>query len=478
MAGPGQARFYSSTFVQNSLAAGISSGATTWNVSNTPTGAPGTPFVISVDQNTASEELMLVTNISGNQFTVTRGVGGTAATSHSNGASVVHVMYAQDLTDASAHIGAYDAVHGLSSGSLVVGTTDTQTLTNKTLTSPVINTPTVSTPTITGTSTTGPITSSGVMTATDFAATGLSGATAPSRYVGAHAGGPPTTGSFNVGDFVIDTTNFTILVCNLAGSPGTWSTLVNRTNTESLSNKTLVSPTLSGTMGGTGAINISGAVTSGAGVTGTLLDATGNTGAANPARLMGATSSSFPLTGTFQAGDFVVDLSGAMWVCITGGTPGTWVATGAQGIQANPTTSTATGTATSGTTDTIDTVLGTYQFTAVAGQWYHVYLDGLVCNGSVANDAFALRVRDSGSASTPTTASTAVIDDQWTVNTGTGSAGRITRNLSGIFQSGSSGTHTLAFFAQRVSGTGVFTPLSPTAVTTTGARSLYVENIR
>src|SRR6266702_8752421 len=99
MAGPGQARFYSSTFVQTSLASGFSSGATTFNVGTT-TGASGTPFVVSVDQNSASEELMLVTNVSGLTYTVTRGIGGTSAQSHNNGASVVHVMYAQDFTDA------------------------------------------------------------------------------------------------------------------------------------------------------------------------------------------------------------------------------------------------------------------------------------------------------------------------------------------------------------------------------------------
>ena len=340
MAGPGQARFYSSTFVQTSLASGISSGATSFNVGTT-TGAPGVPFVVSVDQNTPSEELMLVTNISGLQYTVTRGQGGTAAVAHANGASVVHVMYAQDLTDASIHEGSFDHVHGLSVNSLVVGTTDVQTLTDKTLTSPVINTPTITSPTVTGTLTastinatgtitganlttagttsTGILTASGSATATDFAASGLTGATSASRYVGATSGGAPVSGTFNAGDFVIDMTNFTVLVCNSGGSPGTWSTLVNRTNTESLSNKTLSSVALSGAATGTASLILTNAIK------GTTISSSGLTGATGASRYVGATSSGSPTSGTFATGDFVIDQTGIIWICTASGTPGTWV---------------------------------------------------------------------------------------------------------------------------------------------------------
>lgn len=50
---------------------------------------------------------------------------------------------------------------------------------------------------------------------------GLTGATAASRYVGATTQGAPTSGTFAVGDFVIDQSGF-ILICKTAGSPGTW----------------------------------------------------------------------------------------------------------------------------------------------------------------------------------------------------------------------------------------------------------------
>ncbi len=63
---------------------------------------------------------------------------------------------------------------------------------------------------------------SGEVTGTDFKATGLTGATGASRYVGATSNGPPLTGTFIVGDYVIDRSGG-IYVCITAGTPGTWS---------------------------------------------------------------------------------------------------------------------------------------------------------------------------------------------------------------------------------------------------------------
>lgn len=53
----------------------------------------------------------------------------------------------------------------------------------------------------------------------------------------------------------------------------------------------------------------------------------GLTGATAATRYVGGTASGPPTTGTFAAGDFVVDLTGAIWICLTAGTPGTWVKT-------------------------------------------------------------------------------------------------------------------------------------------------------
>lgn len=53
-------------------------------------------------------------------------------------------------------------------------------------------------------------------------AAALTGATATSRYVGATAGGAPVTGTFQVGDWIIDRATPSIYICTVAGSPGTW----------------------------------------------------------------------------------------------------------------------------------------------------------------------------------------------------------------------------------------------------------------
>ena len=55
----------------------------------------------------------------------------------------------------------------------------------------------------------------------DLGVSGLTGATQASRYVGATASGAPGSGTFAVGDFVI-ARNGHVLVCTVAGSPGTW----------------------------------------------------------------------------------------------------------------------------------------------------------------------------------------------------------------------------------------------------------------
>jgi hypothetical protein len=58
-----------------------------------------------------------------------------------------------------------------------------------------------------------------------FAPAGLTGATAASRYVGATTSGAPVTGTFAVGDQIVDQTG-TQWVCTAAGTPGTWVSLL------------------------------------------------------------------------------------------------------------------------------------------------------------------------------------------------------------------------------------------------------------
>lgn len=116
------------------------------DLSNYPTGATG-PFYIVIDRGLAAEEKILCESRSSNTISVYntgltngRGADGTSVISHSSGATVEHVFTATDADEANAHVNASSAVHGLSGS--VVGTSDTQTLTNKTLTSPTISDPT------------------------------------------------------------------------------------------------------------------------------------------------------------------------------------------------------------------------------------------------------------------------------------------------------------------------------------------------
>lgn len=124
-------RYYSSLAQPTTLSGSISSGATSITV-GAVTGFPTQyPYRLAVDFGGATEELVDVTAAAGINLTVTRAVDGTSAQSHSIGAVVKHVVSAGDFTDFQTHMNASSAVHGLTG--TVVGTSDTQTLSNKTL---------------------------------------------------------------------------------------------------------------------------------------------------------------------------------------------------------------------------------------------------------------------------------------------------------------------------------------------------------
>ncbi|MGA4942135.1 hypothetical protein [Streptomyces cinereoruber] len=137
---------YSNVANPTTLAGNISAGATTVSVLST-VGFPTVPYVIAIDYGASTEELVKVTGVAGLALTVERGFGGTSAQTHSLGAAVRPVYNAVDATDFRTHEDSA-AAHGATGA--IVGTTNTQTLTNKTLTSPTVNTPTISNPTLTG----------------------------------------------------------------------------------------------------------------------------------------------------------------------------------------------------------------------------------------------------------------------------------------------------------------------------------------
>lgn len=138
------------------------------------------------------------------------------------------------------------------------------------------------------------------------------------------------------------------------------------------------------------------------------------------------------------------------------------------GIPAAPITTSSNGTATSGTTETVDAVLGTYTFTAVAGVRYRVTLSGRGINQTAANDRFSLKLRYTTNGATPTSASTLLEHDSAIVNGVSGSNGVQTVLHVVQFVPGAATVKVVSSW-QRLAGTGTATP--------TGVCSLWAEAI-
>ena len=265
-------RKYSSRSQKTTLASSINSGSSSITVVSATallggvTIAAGETFTVVIDPDTALEEIVDVYKVdgnpvSGNILSIARNIDGSSAQAHSAGAEVRHMAIGRDYRESNTHI---EATTGHGATGAVVGTTNTQTLTNKTLTSPIITTPIISSLTL----------GDGNIV-----------------FEGATADAFETT--LTVADPTADRT-VTI--------PDATTTLVGTDTTQTLTNKTLTSPTITGTgaIAGTFTGNLTGNVTGSSGST------TGNAATATAL----ATARTFQLTGDVEASGVTFDGTG------------------------------------------------------------------------------------------------------------------------------------------------------------------------
>ena len=209
-------RKYSSRSQQTTLASALTNSATSATVvSGTSllggvTISAGQTFTVVIDPDTALEEIVDVTAVATNTLTITRGIDGSSGVAHSAGAVVRHMAIGRDYREANTHIETSNGVHGIAATSNVVGTTDTQTLTNKTLTAPTITSPTIT-----------------AGAGAEFTSIVFEGATAD---------------AFETTLTVVDPT-----ADRQIDLPDASGRVVLRDTTDTLTNKTLTSPTISGT---------------------------------------------------------------------------------------------------------------------------------------------------------------------------------------------------------------------------------------
>ena len=135
------ARNYSSIAEPKTLNGNVTAIATQITLNNVD-GLPAPPYVLVINPDTANEEVVLVntdqSGVSSPTLKVTRAIeSGATAKTHTSTNVVRHMIVGSDLQLVHNHLDNTTTAHGVTGA--VVGTTNTQTLTNKTLTTPKIN---------------------------------------------------------------------------------------------------------------------------------------------------------------------------------------------------------------------------------------------------------------------------------------------------------------------------------------------------
>ena len=212
----------------------IATSATTLNFPDTTIG----PFIITVNRDLADEEKVLIGSYTGttlNVFSGGRGADGTTAIAHEANATIEHTLDAltlQEAHDFCALVGTVSPATLAMSSVTSKGTSSVAAAADHVHAMPGYATG------VTSDSAPGDSVNDGSSAHPAHAdhvhgreaappdtlglPLALTGATAATRYAGGTASGAPASGTFAVGDFVIDQTGV-LWVCTTAGSPGTWT---------------------------------------------------------------------------------------------------------------------------------------------------------------------------------------------------------------------------------------------------------------
>jgi hypothetical protein len=160
---------------------------------------------------------------------------------------------------------------------------------------------------------------------------------------------------------------------------------------------------------------------------------------------VGSTTGGAPVSGTFVAGDFVIDVNGAIWVCITAGSPGTWSpppgALIAENVRTSSDQTVAAGAQLLAQSATLN---------VISGMEYLVTYEGRMTSSSTANNHL-LTFKAASGASVTTGSADVSQKREWAMPA---SAVITPSNHSCMWTPGSTGQFTVGFSVNFFSGTG------------------------